>query len=112
MHVRLEYALIMKIMNSPQYYFYETNFELEISFSSRNNLNQRALEGDPRTPKKATDKKFQIQNNLDPVIKSFVIDGNRFKQVSKQAKTVIETLKSDWNDRNRQYKVVYFKGTH
>ena len=28
--------------------------------------NQRALEGDSRIPKKAADKKFQIQNNLAP----------------------------------------------
>ena len=39
-------------------------------------------------PKKAADKKFQIQNNLAPV---FVIDWNRFKQGSRRAKTVIQT---------------------
>ena len=36
-------------------------------------------------------KKFQIQNNLAPVLQCFVIDLNRFKQRSKRAKTVIQT---------------------
>ena len=40
-------------------------------------------------PKKAADKKFQIQNNLAPVLQCFVINWNRFKQWLKQAKTVI-----------------------
>ena len=54
-------------------------------------INQRALEGDSPMPKKATDKQFQIQNNLVPQLQCFVIDRNRFKQRSKLAKTVIET---------------------
>ena len=35
---------------------------------------QKVLEGDLGMPKKATDKKFQIQNNLAPVLQCFVID--------------------------------------
>ena len=55
------------------------------------NNNQRTLEGDPRMPKMAADKMFQIQNILAPVLQRFVIDWNRFKQRSTQANTVIQT---------------------
>ena len=51
-------------------------------------FNQSASEGDSRIPKRATDKKFQIQNNLAssaPVFRS------RLKQRLKQAKTVVQT---------------------
>ena len=40
---------------------------------------------------KAADKTFQIQNNLAPVLKCFIIDWNRFKQRLKRAKTVLQT---------------------
>ena len=36
-------------------------------FSQGAYTTQRTLEGDTRMPKKAADKKFQIQNNLAPV---------------------------------------------
>ena len=41
---------------------------------------QRALEGNSRMPKKAADKKFQMQNNLAPMSHCFISDSNRLKQ--------------------------------
>ena len=53
-----------------------------------------------RMPKKAADKKFQIQNSLVPVFCNLF--GNRFKQRQKQAKTVVQTATETMGNGDRR----------
>ena len=82
----------------------------QLAYLIRDQTSQRSIEGDSRMPKKGTDKKCEIQNNLAPVLLYFVIDSNRFKQ---RQKRVIQTTteasensnpNSDWNDSKGQYR--------
>ena len=64
-------------------------------------MNQRALEGDSRMPKKAAGTKFEIQK-LHAVLQCFLIDWNRLKPRMEASEN--SDPNSDWNNLETEIK--------